>query len=140
MADAIINAGTFQFELVSPERVLVSEEAKMVVVPGAAGDFGVLPKHSPLLSSIRPGVVTITAADGSVRKIFVAGGFADVNPDICSVLAEEAIAVEELDRPALEAALKTLEDDAAFAKEDAIKLASVQREIDVIKAKLQAAA
>ncbi len=140
MADAITTAGTFQFELVSPERVLVSEEAKMVVVPGAAGDFGVLPKHSPLLSSIRPGVVTITAADGSVRKIFVAGGFADVNPDICSVLAEEAIAVEELDRSALEASLKTLEDDAAFAKEDAIKLASVQREIDVTKAKLHAAA
>lgn len=140
MADAITNAGTFQFELVSPERVLVSEEAKMVVVPGAGGDFGVLPKHSPLLSSIRPGVVTVTAADGSVRKIFVAGGFADVNPDICSVLAEEAVAVEELDRAALEASLKTLEDDAAFAKEDAIKLASVQRQIDVTKAKLQAAA
>ncbi|HYD18919.1 MAG TPA: F0F1 ATP synthase subunit epsilon [Patescibacteria group bacterium] len=140
MADAITTSGTFQFELVSPERVLVSEQAKLVTVPGTAGDFGVLPLHSPLLSAIRPGVVTVNAADGAVRRIFVAGGFADVSPESCTVLAEEAVAVEELDRAKLQDALKGFEDDLAFAKDDALKLSQVQRQIEITRAKIQAAA
>lgn len=140
MADATTGTGLFQFELVSPERVLVSEEAKMVVVPGEAGDFGVLAQHAPLLSTIRPGVVTLTSASGDVRRIFVSGGFADVNPTICSVLAEEAIAVEELDRQALGEKLKSLEDDIGFAKEDPVKLAVIRQQIDVTRAKIAAAA
>ncbi len=131
---------TFQFELVSPERVLASEEASMVVVPGEAGDFGVLADHAPLLSSIRPGVVTVTSPDGSVRKIFVAGGFADVNGKICSVLAEEAVNVNEIDRAKVEDQLKNLQDDLSFAKDDAIKAAFIQRQIEVAKVKLAAAA
>lgn len=140
MADAITGTGLFQFELVSPERVLVSEEAKMVVVPGEAGDFGVLAQHAPLLSTIRPGVVTLTAASGDVRRIFISDGFADVNPTICSVLAEEAIAVEDLDRQALGEKLKSLEDDISFAKEDPVKLAVIRQQIDVTRAKIAAAA
>src|SRR6516225_6486620 len=97
MADAPVNT-TFQFELVSPEKILVSEEAKMVVVPGEDGDFGVLASHAPLLSAIRPGVVRVTSASGEEKKFFVAGGFADVTPSLLSVLAEEAVNVAEIDK------------------------------------------
>ncbi len=139
MADAPVNA-TFQFELVSPEKILVSEEAKMVVVPGAEGDFGVLSQHAPLLSAIRPGVVSVTPANGDARKIFVAGGFADVTPNLLSLLAEEAVDVKDLDKGKLEQDLKNLEDDLGFAKDDAVKAATLKNRIEVTKAKIQAAA
>jgi len=137
MADALTDK-TFQFELVSPERILASIDARMVIVPGEDGDFGVLADHAPLLSSMRPGVVTVTSAEGDVQRIFVSGGFADVTGTQCSVLAEEAISVSDLDRDALSADLKNLEDDLEFAKEDAVKRAHVQREMDVTRAKLAA--
>jgi F-type H+-transporting ATPase subunit epsilon len=137
MADALTDK-TFQFELVSPERILASIEARMVIVPGEDGDFGVLADHAPLLSSMRPGVVSVTSAEGDVQRIFVSGGFADVTGTQCSVLAEEAISVSDLDRDALAAALKDLEDDLEFAKEDAVKRTHVQRQIDVTRAKVAA--
>jgi F-type H+-transporting ATPase subunit epsilon len=141
MAEAAAGTPTsFKFELVSPERVLLSEEVKMVTVPGEEGDFGVLARHAPLLSSIRPGVVSVTALDGGVRKIFVAGGFADVGPELLSVLAEEAIDVTDLNKAELEGQLKGLEDDLGFAKDDALKTAQLRNQITLTAAKIQAAA
>ena len=142
MAEAAVptTAQTFQFELVSPEKILVSEQMKMVVVPGEAGDFGVLAQHSPLLSSIRPGVVTLFTPEGGTKRIFVAGGFADVNPTLCSVLAEEAVNVDELDRGKLETELKNLEDDLGFNKADPLKAVTIQHQIDITRAKIQATA
>lgn len=140
MADAATTSQTFQFELVSPEKILVSEQAKMVVVPGEAGDFGVLAQHSPLLSSIRPGVVTLFTPEGDTKRIFVAGGFADVNPDSCSVLAEEAINVDELDRGKLETELKSLEEDLDYSKADPLKTANLHMQIEIARAKIQATA
>ena len=140
MADAVTTSQTFQFELVSPEKILVSEQAKMVVVPGEAGDFGVLAQHSPLLSSIRPGVVTLFTPDGETKRIFVAGGFADVNPESCSVLAEEAMNVSDLDRGKLEGQLKDLEEDLAGSKSDPLKSALLQTQLDITRAKIQATA
>ena len=134
----VLTDKTFQFELVSPEQILASIEARMVIVPGEDGDFGVLADHAPLLSSMRPGVVTVTAVDGGQRKIFVSGGFADVNGTQCSVLAEEAIDVEKLDRDALSTSLKDFEDDLDFAKDDAVKAAHIQGQIKVVKAKIAA--
>lgn len=139
MADTLTDK-TFQFELVSPEKILASIEARMVIVPGEDGDFGVLADHAPLLSSMRPGTVTVTAADGTQRKIFVSGGFADVDGTQCSVLAEEAVDVETLDADALANALKDLEDDLDFAKDDAVKAAHIQNQIKVVKAKIDVAA
>jgi F-type H+-transporting ATPase subunit epsilon len=139
MADAPASK-TFQFELVSPEKVLASEQASMVVIPGEAGDFGVLAGHAPLLSSIRPGTVTVTLPGGEQKKVFVAGGFADVNGTNCSVLAEEAVNVNEIDRATVEQQLKNLEDDLGFAKEDPVKAASVRAQIAVAQAKLAATA
>ncbi len=137
MADALTEK-TFRFELVSPEEILASIEARMVIVPGEEGEFGVLADHAPLLSSMRPGVVAVTAADGTQRKIFVSGGFADVTGTQCSVLAEEAIDVEALDRDKLGARKTDLEDDLDFAKDDAVKAAHIRHEIEVIKAKIEA--
>lgn len=129
---------TFQFELVSPERILASEEASMVIVPGGEGEIGVLADHAPLLSSLRPGVVSVTSPAGDVRRIFVSGGFVDITGELCSVLAEEAVNVNDLDRASLEENLKNLEDDLGFAKEDHVKTAQIQRNIDIVRAKLAA--
>lgn len=137
MAEAT-SSQTFQFELVSPERVLSSEEASMVVIPGEAGEFGVLADHAPLLSSIRPGVVTVISPDGSQKRIFVAGGFADVSGALCSVLAEEAVNVNDIDRAATEQQVRDLEDDLGFAKDDPVKSAALRARLAVAQAKLAA--
>lgn len=133
-------ATTFNFELVSPERRLLSEPAKMAVVPGEEGDFGVLPGHSSLVATVRPGVVEVHAAEGeNVRRIFIAGGFADVTPTSCTILAEEAVSVSDLDREALEKALANLKDDLSLAKDD-MERARVNRKITLVAAKIAAAA
>jgi len=107
-------ADTVEFELVSPQRLLKSEPMEMVVVPGAEGDFGVLPGHSLLIATVRPGVIDIHRDGAVAEKIFVAGGFAEVSPERCTVLAEEAVPVGDIDRAEAE---KRLEDaKAALAK------------------------
>ncbi len=135
MAEALTKK-TIQFELVSPESLLASEEATMVVIPGEAGDFGVLADHAPLLSSIRPGVVAVHLPSGEVKKIFVAGGFADVNGKLCSVLAEEAINVNDLDRAQIEESFKVLEAALGSVGDDAVKKSNILRDMDVARAKL----
>lgn len=131
-------ATTFNFELVSPERRLLSEPAKMAVVPGEEGDFGVLPGHSSLVATVRPGVVEVHAAEGeNVRRIFIAGGFADVTPTSCTILVEEAIIVSDLNQEALEKSLANLSEDLTFAKDD-IERARVTKKINLTKAKISA--
>ena len=90
-------ADRVEFELVSPARLLVSEPVEMVVVPGVEGDFGVLPGHAPVIGQVRPGVIDIHGDGKVIRRIFVAGGFAEVTPERCTVLAEEAQPVEDID-------------------------------------------
>jgi F-type H+-transporting ATPase subunit epsilon len=88
-------AETTEFELVSPEKLLIAEPAEMVVVPGTEGDFGALPRHSPMITAVRPGVIDVYK-DGKIdKRIFVAGGFAEVNETRITVLAEEAIPLTE---------------------------------------------
>ena len=139
MAEALTSK-TFQFELVSPERILASEEVTMVVVPGGDGDFGVLAEHAPLISSIRPGVVAVYMPSGEVKKIFVTGGFADVNGKLCSVLAEEAVNVNDIDRGKVEQNLKDLREGLANADDDVVKKANILRDIGIAEAKLMATA
>ncbi len=86
------------FELVTPERVVFAEEADMIVVPGGDGDFGVLPGHAPLLSTVRPGTVEVYEGDRVTLRIFVSGGFAEVADGRCAVLADEAVPASEIDR------------------------------------------
>ncbi len=100
-------SNTIDFELVSPEKLLKSEPVEMVVVPCTEGDIGVLPGHSLLIATVRPGVIDIHEG-GQVREsIFVAGGFAEVSPERCTVLAEEAVPVADIDPAQAE---KRLED------------------------------
>jgi F-type H+-transporting ATPase subunit epsilon len=111
-------ADQVQFELVSPERLVVSRPVEMVVVPGVEGDFGVLPGHAPLISEVRPGVIAVFE-DGKVdERIFVAGGFAEVTGERCTVLAEQAMPIAELDRALAESDLKDAREDLADAKND----------------------
>lgn len=128
--------GKVAFELVSPERLLLSQEVDMVVVPGEEGDFGVLTRHAPMISTLRPGVIQVHQ-DGSVAEsIFVAGGFAEVTPQRCTVLAEEAVAVGEIDRTATEQRLSDARDDLLDAKNDSEK-AQAERQIAIADAMLK---
>lgn len=89
-------ANTFTFELVSPERILKSGEATEVTVPGANGDFTVLPGHAPMLSTLRPGLMDVTL-DGAKTRIFVKSGLIDVDPTRVTVLAQTAFDTAEMD-------------------------------------------
>lgn len=116
-------ADTVAFELVSPERLLLSIQVEMVVVPGGDGDFGVLPGHAPMISTVRPGVISIWKGGAVDRRVFVAGGVAEVQPEHCTVLAEEAIPIEDADAgeadrriAAAREALENAADDAASAE------------------------
>ena len=136
MTEAATN--TFSFELVSPERKLMSKPATMVVVPGEEGDFGVLLNHAATVSSIRRGILEVHSNDNAQpQRIFVAGGFADVTPTSCTVLAEEAIMVSDLDKAALEKSLQDLTEDFGMAEGDADK-ARIESKITLVKAKLAA--
>ena len=104
------------FELVSPERVLASLEADMVVVPGEEGDFGVLAQHAPLLSLVRPGVIEVYQGNSVSQRIFIEGGFAEVNPRGLIVLAEGAEPLPELSLDRAKSLLRNAEDDLADAK------------------------
>lgn len=132
-------AETFGFELVSPEKLLLSIEAEMVTVPGEEGDMGILPGHSPVISSLRLGVIDVTKAGGGEERIFVAGGFAEMSNNKLTVLAEQAVPVSELKRDKIEAKLKDAREDLADAKEDHARNRA-QAEIDKLSAMLEAAA
>ena len=106
------------FELVSPERLLLSEPVEMVVVPGTEGDFGVLPGHAPMISTVRPGVISVYAGGAVRTRIFVAGGFAEVTRERCTVLAESAVPLAEIDRAEVEAQIATLELELTDASTD----------------------
>ena len=109
---------SLHFELVSPERLLMSADVAEVDIPGTDGDMGIMPGHAPVLSTLRPGVVTVRHEGGKADRIFVRGGFAEVNPKGLTVLAETAIPMGELDTAALAAQIKDAEEDVADAKDD----------------------
>ena len=111
----------FKFELVSPERLLVSGDVEQVLVPGAEGDMTVLARHAPVLTTLRPGVLEIGRANGEQQRFFLRGGFAEVNPTGLIVLAQTAIDLVELDAGQLAQEIKNAEEDLADATEDAVR-------------------
>jgi len=147
-------AEKLQFELVSPEKLLLSEAVAMVVVPGGEGNFGVLPGHALFISTVRPGVIDVYADEQSQvsERIFVSGGFAEVTPERCTVLADEALPLSALDRSDLEHQQKMLEATTASIRDQAARLqggerdnvlaelAGVERRLAVVSAKLAALA
>jgi F-type H+-transporting ATPase subunit epsilon len=108
-------ADKITFELVSPERLLVTVQADMVVVPGSEGDFGVLPGHAPMISTLRPGSIDVYEGDRIVNRIFVASGFSEVSNDRLTVLAEQATPYDEVDRAALPARIEAARRELAQA-------------------------
>jgi F-type H+-transporting ATPase subunit epsilon len=119
-------ADPFQFELVSPERLLMSEPVEQVVVPGSEGYFTVLKGHAALMSTLRPGVVEVTR-DGAKEGIFVRGGFADVSAAGLTILAEQAIPLDDVDAAVLADEVKNAEEDVADAKDGAARDAAELR-------------
>ena len=119
--------GKVAFELVTPERLLLSQEADMVVVPGGGGDFGVLPRHAPLISTVRPGTIRLHDGGGEPAEIFVAGGFAEVTPERCTVLAEEAVPLADLDRAEVERELREAREDVADTDDERRRAAALRR-------------
>ena len=130
-------AETVEFELVSPEKLLVSEAVEMVVVPGAEGDFGVLSGHSSTVSSIRPGVLAVFENGAVTSRVFVSGGFAEVTPQRCTVLADEAVPLDDLDRSRLEQSIVDLREDVTTARDDAEKQAT-EKALAIAEAKIAA--
>ncbi len=121
-------AEKLSFALVSPERELFHGDVDSVVVPGSEGEFGVLPNHAPGMSVIKPGALRVLN-EGSERRIFVNGGFADVTPEGLTVLAEEAIDLADMDTAEIEAQLKAAQEDLRDANADE-KRESAQRAVE----------
>ena len=122
-------AEAFKFELVSPERLLVSETVEAVVIPGTEGEMTVMANHSPVMTTIKPGVVTVKASSGTESRYVVFGGFADILPSGCTLLAEEAVAVKDIDSEALARRIENAREDLADAKSDELR-AKAQQYLD----------
>lgn len=122
-------ADKLHFELVSPEKLLMSTDVDMVIVPGVEGDFGVLIDHAPVVSTLRTGFVVVENDGGESAKLLVRGGFAEVNPQGLTILAEEATLLSEVDVSKLQAELKDAEEDLADAKDEA-HLERAQKAVD----------
>ena len=104
-------ADTTLFELVSPEKLVMSKNVSMVVVPGAEGLFGVLPRHTSMLSTLAPGVINVYEGDNVTDSLFVVNGFAEVTEERCTVLAEEVIPVDDIDTDKYEKQIEALKDE-----------------------------
>jgi F-type H+-transporting ATPase subunit epsilon len=104
---------TFQLELVSPERLLLSRAVEMAVIPAAEGEMGVLPGHAPMIVALRGGIITVSAGGQVTDRLFIAGGFAEVTPERCTVLADEATPTAQLSKA--DAELRIREAEAAYA-------------------------
>jgi F-type H+-transporting ATPase subunit epsilon len=133
-------ADKIHFDLVSPERLLLSEAVDMVTLPGSEGYFGVLAGHAPVLATLRPGLIDVKGGEGGDMRIFVRGGFAEVNPTKVVVLAEEAMPLSELDAAALDQRIADTEEDLGLAKTDAERdrVASTLNDLKQLRAAISA--
>ena len=114
-------ADTTLFELVSPEKLVMSKSVSMVVVPGAEGFFGVLPRHTSMLSTLAPGVIDVYEGEKITDSLFVVNGFAEVTEERCTVLAEEVIPVDDIDTDKYEKQIESLKDEASRSEGDSAK-------------------
>ena len=117
---------SFHFELVSPEKLLYSGDVKSVVVPGAEGQFTMMKDHAPVMTSLRPGIVEVAETEG-ILKLFVRGGFADVSAKGLTILAEQAILLDDLDADKLAGEIKNAEEDVADASTADLKIKAQER-------------
>ena len=125
-------ADTIHFDLVSPEQLLLSEDVTMVTLPGSEGYFCVLAGHAPVISTLRPGVIDVKGGESGDMRLFVRGGFAEVDPKKVVVLAEEAISLDNFDVEALETRIRNTEEDLAAAKTESDR-ARVAEALDYLR-------
>jgi F-type H+-transporting ATPase subunit epsilon len=118
---------TISFDLVSPEDLIFNNEVGMIIVPGKDGDFGVLPGHSKVMSSLRPGKVMVYGEDKNLLKaFFVSGGFTEVNPDKCIVLAESVNEINSLEKAVIEKEIQDLESQDTDISKDQLSIAKAK--------------
>ena len=117
-----------QFELVSPERLILSQPVEMVVVPGTEGNFGVLPGHAPLISTIRPGIIDVYEGHRVAARFFIIGGIAEVTPERCTVLADEAAPLDSLDRGQIDADLQAARGNLPLLREEMARAQGAERD------------
>ena len=118
---------TISFDLVSPENLIFNDEVGMIIVPGKDGDFGVLPGHSKVMSSLRPGRVMVYGEDKNLLKaFFVSGGFAEVNPEKCIVLAESVDEINELEKSTIEKEVQELEGQESDTAKEHLSIAKAK--------------
>src|SRR5215217_6816556 len=122
---------TFHFDLVSPEKLQFSGDVDQVDVPGIEGDFGVLAEHAPFVSVLRPGILTIYNS-GETRRVVVFGGFAEVSPGGLTILADQAMPVEDVDPATIAAAIKDTEEDIADTADDRVR-DKARRKLDQLR-------
>jgi F-type H+-transporting ATPase subunit epsilon len=111
-------AEAFKFDLVSPERLLVSELVESVIIPGTEGEMTVMADHAPVMATVKPGVVTVKPVSGAEQRYVVFGGFADILPEGCTLLAESAVPVADINKADLAQRIQDAKDDLADAKTD----------------------
>jgi F-type H+-transporting ATPase subunit epsilon len=121
-------AEKLQFELVSPEKLLLSEQVHMVIVPGSEGNFGVLPGHALFISTVRPGVIDVYEDESVTERIFVSGGFAEVTPERCTVLADEAVPLSSIDRADTDQQARSLESTVSGLRDQVGRLSGEERD------------
>jgi F-type H+-transporting ATPase subunit epsilon len=126
-------ADPLHFDLVSPERLLVAAEVESVVVPGTEGYFTVLAHHAPLMSTLKPGVVEVKDLAGAVQKFFVRGGFADVTPKGLTLLADQAIPLEDLDAATFEQEVSNAEEDLANAGDNHLRRTTAESKLNELR-------
>ena len=118
---------TISFDLVSPENLIFNDEVGMIIVPGKDGDFGVLPGHSKVMSSLRPGRVMVYGEDKNLLKaFFVSGGFAEVNPEKCIVLAESVDEINQLEKDTIEKEVQELEGQESDSSKEQLNIAKAK--------------
>ena len=118
---------TISFDLVSPENLIFNDEVGMIIVPGKDGDFGVLPGHSKVMSSLRPGRVMVYGEDKNLLKaFFVSGGFAEVNSEKCIVLAESVDEINELEKATIEKEIQELEGQESDTTKEQLSIAKAK--------------
>lgn len=119
-------ADKITFDLVSPERLLLSDAAEMVTIPGTEGYMGVMAGHSRIISTLRPGTITVQGASAGDSRFFIRGGFAEITAEKITVLAEEAIPLAEVNVATLDQRIRDAEEDVAAAKSDADKARAIE--------------
>ncbi len=131
-------ADTFEFEIVAPAASMLSEPAELVIIPGAEGNFGVMPGHAPLLSMLRPGTIEIRGRSLKIlEQIFVEGGFAEVTTERCTILAEEALPVRDITREEAETRLKRAHDALMLAETLGVRL-TAEHDVQAAEAMVEA--